>query len=173
MALIACGRVGRPHGVRGELRIWPLNPSTTLLIPGRALLLGHDPASSRRFEIEESRRDPKGFFVRLGGIGDREVAAGLTGMTWFEPRAAFPEPADDEVYLADLIGLPVRTEAGEAVGVIADVWQAGGADLLVIRGPGGEHLVPNVEAFVSKLDPAAGEVVIRPIEGLLNDETAE
>lgn len=168
MALIACGRVGRPHGIRGELRFWPLNPSTTLLAPGRSIQLGHRPDACRTFVIEECRQDAKGYSVRLAGLADREKAAELTGSTWYEPRAAFPEPEDDEVYVADLIGLPVRTEAGEAIGTIADVWQAGAADVLVIRGPSGEHLVPNVDAFVIRLDPAVGEVVIRPIEGLLS-----
>ena len=169
MLLIACGRVGRPHGVRGELRFWPLNSLTTLLAPGRSVQLGHRPDACRSFVIEECRQDPKGYFVRLAGMADREKAAELTGFTWYEPRAAFPQLDDDEVYIADLIGLPVRTEAGEHLGTVVDVWQAGAADVLVIRGPKGEHLVPNVDAFVTRLDPGAGEVVIRPIPGLLDE----
>lgn len=166
-ALIACGRVGRPHGVRGELRIWPLNPDTELLVKGRRVALGHDARGSTAFDLVDVRHDAKGFVVRLRGVEDREAAARWTGATWFEPRDAFPEPDDDEVYIADLIGLAVRTEAGEPVGVITDVWEAGAGDLLVIRGPRGEHLVPNIDDFVVRLDPAAGEAIIRPIEGLL------
>jgi len=169
--LIACGRVGRPHGIRGELRFWPLNPDTTLLTTGRTVSLGHRPGEVRPFSVTDARPDPKGHLVRLGGVETREDAALLTGMTWYEPRTAFPEPEDEEVYIADLIGLPARTEDGLALGTIADVWQAGGADILVIRGPRGQHLVPNVDAFVVRLDPAAGEAIIRPIEGLLEVDT--
>lgn len=169
MDLIACGRLGRPHGVRGALRAWPLNPATALVKAGRTFQVGRDARKTRTLTVATAHRDAKSWVIRFDGIADREVAAKLTGLTWFEQRDAFAPVADDEVYLVDLIGLPVETEGGDALGVIADIWQAGAGDVLVIRGDRGEHLVPNVADFVVRLDPAQPPVVIRPIDGLLGE----
>lgn len=168
MPLIACGRLGRPHGVRGALRIWPFNPDTDLIRARRALCVGASPTRTRSLSVRAARRDAKGWIVTFDGISDRDAAAALTNQTWFETRDDFGAAADDEVFIADLVGLVVHTEAGEVVGTIADVWQAGAADVLVIRGPRGEQLVPNVPEFVVRLDPANPPALIRPIEGLLD-----
>lgn len=169
MDLIACGRLGRPHGVRGALRAWPLNPNSPLVKAGRTFLVGRDARKTRTLTVSKAHRDAKSWVIRLEGVDDRDVAAKLTGLTWFEQREAFAPVADDEVYLVDLIGLAVQTEAGDALGVIADIWQAGAGDVLVIRGERGEHLVPNVPDFVIRLDPAQPPVIIRPIDGLLGE----
>lgn len=169
MDLIACGRLGRPHGVRGALRVWPLNPASELIKAGRCLQVGLQARKTTQFTVKTAHRDAKSWVIQLAGVDDRDAAAELTGKSWFERRDAFAPVASDEVYLIDLIGLPVQTEAGEVLGEIADIWQAGAADVLVIRGDGTEHLVPNVPDFVLRLDPAHPPVIIRPIDGLLGD----
>jgi 16S rRNA processing protein RimM len=169
VSLIACGRLGRPHGVRGALRIWPFNVDTDLIRAQRPLTIGRSPKRTRTLTIRSARRDAKGWIVTFDGIIDRDAAAHLTNATWFETREDFGHTADDEVFIADLVGLAVSTESGEALGTIKDVWQAGAADVLVIRGARGEHLVPNVPEFVLRLDPANPPAIIRPIDGLLGE----
>lgn len=169
MDLIACGRLGRPHGVRGALRVWPFNPQTELLQPERTLRIGGTPKSAQGLRIESVSRDAKSWIVTLAGIGDRDAAAKLTNLTWYETRDAFEPAADDEIYVADLVGLAVTTPDGQPLGTIADVWQTGPADILVIRDKGREHLVPNVPDFVQRLDPANPPAIVTPIDGLLDE----
>lgn len=169
MSFIACGRLGRPHGVRGALRIWPFNVDTDLIRTKRVLTIGPSPKRTRPLTVRSARRDAKGWIVTFDGIADRDAAAHLTNATWFETREDFGATDDDEVFIADLLGLAVALESGETLGTIADVWQAGAADVLVIRGPRGEQLVPNVPEFVVRLDPANPPAIVRPIEGLLNE----
>jgi 16S rRNA processing protein RimM len=91
-----------------------------------------------------------------------------------------PESTDpDEFRDHELIGLSVRTSAGDAVGVVADVLHHG-QDLLVVRqdgdrdgGKAGEYLVPFVMAIVPEVDVSAGVLVIDPPPGLLNPAQAE
>ncbi len=87
-----------------------------------------------------------------------------------------PPTADpDEFRDHELIGLSVRTAAGEQVGEVADVLHHG-QDLLVVRraGPGGgECLVPFVKAIVPEVDVRAGLLVIDPPRGLLDPAEAE
>lgn len=167
--LVEFGRFGRPHGVRGEVRFHPHNPDSPLLDDGRTIQIGDAAERTEAAEVEWVRIDAKGFVLKLRGVDDRDAAARLTHRRWFEPRDAFPAPADDEVYMADLIGLDACTPDGAKLGRVVDVVEIGPHDVLVIRGGGRRHLVPNVEAFVQRMDLERGQVIITPIDGLLDD----
>lgn len=170
--MLEFGRFGRPHGVRGEIRFHAHNPKSPLLVVGRRIRLGPSADETREFEVERLRFDPKGIVMKLSGIETREDAARLTHHRWFEPRAAFADLADDEVYMADLLGLRAVTVDGRELGEVVDVIEVGPHALLVVRGRGRRHLVPNVEAFVRRMDFEKREVVITPIDGLLDDGAA-
>ncbi len=163
---IALGRFGRPHGVRGAVWFWPHNESSDLLKPGRVLQVGVGPEETRAYEVEEVRREPSGFVVRLKGVATREVASSLNGMVWFEARENFPATSDGEYYHVDLIGMLAQTENGDALGRVADVWSMPASDVLVIRGAG-EILVPFVETYVARVDPEARVVHLTNTAGLL------
>lgn len=161
------GVIGRPHGVRGDVRLWPHNSRTGLLEAGRTLSVGAHQGTVRDLTVKRIRRDAKGPIVTFEGIFDRDVAKTLTGQRWFESRDDFPALASDEIYIADLIGLRARLEDGSEIGEVAEVWTATATDIIVIRDGEREHLVPNVAEFVRRMDLEKGEIVIRPIEGLL------
>jgi 16S rRNA processing protein RimM len=166
--MVPFGKFGRPHGVRGDLRFWPHNPQSELLKVGRRICVGRSNADVEEHELTFVRFDARGAIVGLASINDRDEAASLTGHFWYEARESFPEPEADEIYLSDLIGLKVRTEEGLEVGHIKDVLTLGPSDILVIGSGGQTSMVPNVPDFVIRMDLEAGEVVIRPIEGLLD-----
>lgn len=165
--LVPLGRVGKPHGVRGELRIWPHNPASSMLKRDRMIRLGREPERIQECRVVALRTDGKGPVIRLDGIDDRDKAAALTGCIWFGDRDEFGPISDDEVYIVDLVGLNVRTVDGRTVGVLKDVWQVGPADLLVIQDGRQQHLVPNIPDFVERIDVEGKEIIIRPIEGLI------
>ena len=166
--MVPFGKFGRPHGVRGDLRFWPHNPQSELLKLGRRICVGRSATDVDEHELTFVRFDARGVVVGLASINDRDAAASLTGYFWYEARENFAEPQEDEIYLSDLIGLTVRTEDGLEVGHIKDVMTTGPSDILVIGNGGQTNMVPNVPDFVIRMDLEAGEVVIRPIEGLLD-----
>jgi 16S rRNA processing protein RimM len=112
--------------------------------------------------------------VGFAGITDRTAAGELTG-SWLSIDSsqlpATPDP--DEFRDHELIGLSVRTTAGEPVGVVTDVLHYGQDLLVVRRADGGESLVPFVQALVPEVDLGAGVVVIDPPPGLLDPAPAE
>jgi len=127
------GVIGRPHGVRGDVRLWPHNPRTTLLEAGRSIRIGLRQDSAKALNVVRIRRDAKSPIVSFEGVHDRDQAKGLTGQRWYEAREVFPDPASDEVYVTDLIGLKARLEDGTEIGQVATVWTATATDILVIR----------------------------------------
>ena len=166
--MILFGRIGRAHGVRGDVRFWPNNAGSSLLRTGRTVMVGPSPDVALAKKVQMLRFDAKGAIVHFDGVDDRDTASSLTGHNWYETRDEFPKAADGEVYVVDLIGLDVRTEEGQSVGVVKDVLTTGASDIIVVNDGRTEHLIPNVEAFVTKMDLDMGEIVIRPIDGLLN-----
>jgi 16S rRNA processing protein RimM len=181
---VIVGRVGRPHGIRGEVVVGVRTDEPDLRFAvGATLGSGPAPdgdAPSGQLRVASARWHSGQLLVAFAGITDRTAAGELTG-TWLSVDCsqlpATPDP--DEFRDHELIGLSVRTPAGENVGVVTDVLHYG-QDLLVIRRPGdegaedgGETLVPFVAAIVPEVDVAAGLLVIDPPPGLLDPAQAE
>ena len=162
------GQFGRPHGVRGEIRFRPFNPGSALLSKGRTIQVGRSPENCTEYRVEHVRSDGKGLLVKLAEFFDRDQVRTLTGSTWYEMRDSFPAIREDEVYLVDLIGMDAVLESGDSIGPIVDILDYGPYETFVIRRKGREVLVPNVDEFVLRIDMEAKQVVIRPIEGLID-----
>jgi 16S rRNA processing protein RimM len=169
---VIVGRIGRPHGIRGEVLVGVRTDEPDSRFAAGASL----DAEGRGTLTVASRRWHSGqLLVAFAGITDRTAAAELGG-TWLSVDSAELPPTEDPDEFRDheLIGLSVRTVAGVAVGVVKDVLHHG-QDVLVIESPDtkAEHLVPFVKALVPEVDPAAGLVVIDPPPGLLDSGQAQ
>ena len=163
---LVVGRVGRPHGIRGELTVEVRtdDPDSRL---AAGSVLATEPAARGPLTITRSRWHSGRLLLAFAGYGDRSAAEEL------RDPAELAEPDDpDEFRDYQLIGLAAWTIEGEQVGVVADVLHHG-QDLLVIRPAGdlagaAEILVPFVAAIVPEVDVAAGRLVIDPPAGLLD-----
>ena len=176
---VIVGRVGRPHGIRGEVLIGVRTDEPDLRFAVGAILdVGEqeeEPVSGQRLTVASARWHSGQLLVAFAGVTDRTAAAGLTGSWLSVDSSQLPEiPDPDEFRDHELIGLLVRTLAGDPVGVVADVLHHG-QDLLVVRrvgGHGGECLVPFVKAIVPEVDVPGGVLVIDPPSGLLDPAQA-
>jgi 16S rRNA processing protein RimM len=181
---IVVGRIGRPHGIRGEVVIGVRTDEPDLRFAVGATLdvrstpdAGPDDGTGRdRLTVASARWHSGQLLVAFAGITDRTAAAELTGSWLSVDSSQLPDTGDpDEFRDYELIGLSVRTCAGDPVGVVTDVLHYG-QDLLVVRRqgePAGEALVPFVKAIVPEVDIPAGVVVIDPPPGLLDPAPAE
>lgn len=158
------GTIGRAHGLRGQLTVRPRTdsveerfaPGAVVVADGRTLTVaGHSYAQGR-------------LVVWFAGITDRTSAEELRGVDlWVE---GVPEViGEDEFHDSELIGLAAVAPDGRMLGEVVAVEHPPLQDLLVVRTPNGDRLVPFVAALVPEVDPAAGRVVIDPIPGLLDE----
>ena len=177
---VIVGRVGRPHGIRGEVVIGVRTDEPDLRFAVGATLGAHeepdgeDPAGQHTVKVTSARWHSGQLLVTFAGIADRTAAGELTG-TWLSVDSGqLPRPGDpDEFRDHELIGLSVRTPGGDAVGVVTDVLHHGQDLLVVQRGEDGECLVPFVKAIVPEVDLTAGVLVIDPPRGLIDPRQAE
>ncbi|MGO9675249.1 MAG: ribosome maturation factor RimM [Methylocella sp.] len=156
------GRFGAPHGVRGEVRLQSFTGDPGAIAGYREL---SDASGARRFAIKSLRRVKDNLFVaKIDGIADRSSAERLTNVELYLSRASLPAPAEEEFYLADLIGLAALDESRTPMGRVANVLDFGGGDILEIAPPGGGEtlLFPFTRAVVPEIDIAGGWLVIAP-----------
>ncbi len=155
---ILMGVIGRPHGVRGQVRVTSYADDLTAYGPlidakGRRFVL-----RSRGEGVAEIAEVVDGAEVK---VGDRTAAEKLVNTRLYVERAQLPEPEDDEFYLADLIGLEAFDGDGQRLGTIAAVHDYGaGASLEIERINGAPVLVPLTHACVPEVDVAAGRCTV-------------
>ncbi|HUP99309.1 MAG TPA: ribosome maturation factor RimM [Aeromicrobium sp.] len=167
---VVVGRIGRAHGVRGELAVDVRTDEPERRFARAARL--H--AGSRTLTVSRTRWHSGRLLVTFAEVADRTVAEALRGTLLEADVDAAERPADDaEFYDRQLIGLEVTTVGGDVVGQVASVAHHGEQDTLVIARPtSGEVLVPFVADLVPTVDLAAGFLVVADVPGLLDPEQA-
>jgi 16S rRNA processing protein RimM len=180
---VIVGRIGRPHGIRGDVVIGVRTDEPDLRFAVGAILdvaeNADEPAAGeqlgQQLTVASARWHSGQLLIGFAGVTDRTAAAELTGSWLSVDTSQLPEIGDpDEFRDHELVGLSVRTCAGEPVGVVTDVLHYG-QDLLVVRrtdGQEGECLVPFVKAIVPEVDVRGGVLVIDPPPGLLDPAQA-
>lgn len=163
---IRVARILGAHGIRGDVKL------RSFMSEGPDVAC-HGPlqtASGQTVEIVRLKPQARDFIASLKGVSDRGVAESLKGVDLYLPRDRLPEPAEGEVYAADLIGLPVLDKDGERLGEIAGVPNFGAGDLLEIRMEGrqGMVLVPFARPYL--VERSSERLVIDLPEGYLDEE---
>ncbi|TCT08136.1 ribosome maturation factor RimM [Aquabacter spiritensis] len=157
---ILIARIGAPHGVRGEVRLFAFGSDPEAL---RDYALT-DPAG-RPVRITHLRAATDHFVARIAGIADRNAAEALTNTDLFVDRDALPEAEDEDTfYHADLIGLAVEDPSGAPLGTVTALHDFGAGDILeyapLAGGP--SRLVAFTKAAVPVVDIAGRRVVVAP-----------
>ncbi|WP_026439754.1 ribosome maturation factor RimM [Acidocella facilis] len=157
--LILMGVIGKPHGVRGQVRVHAYGEEPDLL--SQHVLVD---AKGRHFALDWAHDNVAWISTVTGAtrsrITDRDIAARLTNVELFLPRSVLPETEEEEFYLADLIGLNAQDEQGQVLGKISNVLDYGAGASLELT-PGG-LLIPFTRACVPVVKLADGYVVVNP-----------
>jgi 16S rRNA processing protein RimM len=150
------GVLGRPHGVRGLVRVTSYADDLTQYRP-----LSDD--KGRRFALRWRGEGIAEISELIDGgevkVADRTAAERLVNVRLYVDRAQLPEPEDDEYYLADLIGLGAFDAGGATLGRITAVHDYGAGASLEIAGET-SAIVPFTRACVPAVDVAAGRVTV-------------
>ncbi|WP_270934894.1 ribosome maturation factor RimM [Falsiroseomonas oryzae] len=153
---VLLGEIGRPHGVRGLVRLHAFTADPKAIGSYGPLT---DATGTRSFVVTAM----PGGLGRIDGVTDRDAASRLTGTKLYVACDRLPPPADPEEFLlADLEGLQAFAADGSALGTVRSVEEYGAGPFLVIQGAGGERLIPFTRAAVPVVDVAAGRLTVVP-----------
>ena len=164
------GVFGAPQGVRGEVRVRSLTAEPSAIGAYGPLT---DKNGARAFVFDSLRPLKDDMLVaRVAGVGTRDAAEALNGAEIFARRDQLPQPAHDEFYYDDLLGLEAVDAAGGSIGRVASLANYGAGDVLEIApAQGGETLLlPFTKRIARRIDFEAGRIVIeRPREVEVED----
>ncbi len=168
--LVILGHIARAHGVHGAVVIVPYTESPERILAGHPelVLLSPDSQSQKPLTVVKGKEATQGLIVKIKGVTSRDEAALLRGWRVVLPREFLPEPAEDEIYLSDLVGLTTWTVDGTKVGEVTGHLETGASILLVIVNEDGrETLIPFQDEFVVEVDLEENRLLIDPPPDLL------
>lgn len=171
-ALVQIGFVFRAHGMDGELKVNPEHTDDparfeelTTVYVGQSprQVTAHDIASVRYHETKRGTT----VILGLADVDTRSDAETLAKLRVFAHEDNL-ELAEDEVFIHDLVGLTVVTESGDELGTVANYMEMPAQDVFVVRRPDHEEaMIPAIEDFIIDVDIDGGQLVVRPIDGLI------
>jgi 16S rRNA processing protein RimM len=157
---IQLGVIGRPHGVRGLVKIISHTADPADLTAYGPLSDVEGRCYTLRWAadgVAEVSRIVDGVAVQ---VTDRLQAEKLTNRKLFVDRSALPAADDDEYYLTDLIGLAAVDPSGRPLGTVSVVHDYGAGASFEIIGSGAPLLIPFTAACVPAVDIAAGRLIV-------------
>ena len=165
---VVVGRIGKAHGIRGEVTVEVRTDEPERRFHSGALLHTREGAT---LTVVDARPHGTAMLVRFQGIDDRNAAESLRGTLLEVDVDPHEQPEDDdEYYDRQLEGLRARGVQGEDLGIVHEVLHLPGHDLLAVRTPDGrEVLVPFVREIVTEVDVPGGAVTIDPPGGLFDE----
>lgn len=168
-AMIAIGRLTKPHGIQGELVFLPYVYDLDLLpdLTNLQVSLYQRTGETQERLIVAWRAVHKKVLIRLNDCQDVAHAKALRDYDVLIPRRWFPPLPAGEYYWFEIEGLAVYANDGRYVGTIADIIYTGSNDVYVVRNEAHETLVPALKDVVHTIDLARGEMRLFAVPGLL------
>ena len=145
MQFVCVGKIIKPQGIKGEVKIQPL-VDIPAIFNGKHLLFiekRETPFKHATFRLGYA-------YVQFDEITDRNVAEKYRNQKVYITKEEFEKVAVDDFLVEDLVGTLLYDENGEYVGQIMDVTNYGFDDILIVKED--EHLyeVPFKKAIFKK-----------------------
>jgi 16S rRNA processing protein RimM len=165
MSLVRIGRLGRPHGLRGEIALDGASLTVEELGTIKNFVWRGRGAEDRTLMLVEARTALPRPLLRFSGCASRDAASDLTnGELWAE-RDRLPDPGPGIAYTFELIGCRVVADDGRELGTLEDIWSTGAHPIYVVQGEK-ELLLPAHPGVVKNVDLAARIITVTPPRGI-------
>ena len=165
------GIVGKPHGLKGELKVFPTTDDPKRFSALKEVILKKESKGLISKEEREEReisavRYHKGnVLLSLKGIDSIELAEKYRDYSLYVKREDALSLAEGEYFLGDYLGMEVFIEGEESLGQVSELIETGANLVFVVKGKDKEYLIPHVPAIVYSIEN--NRIHIHTILGLL------
>lgn len=169
MEYIKVGRIINTHGIRGELKVFPLTDNLDRFDDLKIVYIGNN---KEKVEIEQVKYHKGLAIIKLKEFHNiNQVLKFKDDFLYIdvEDKVELPE---DHYFIFDIVDCNVYDTEGRKIGVVTDVLQYTSNDVYVVKDKekNKEYLIPAVKEFVVDIDVENKKIIIDPIEGMIEWE---
>lgn len=158
--LFTIGQIVAPHGVRGDVRIYPDTD-----FPKRFLKMKYGYIDGKKYEVESARLHKRVVLMKFVGVDDRNAAELLVKKDLQVPREDLVPLQKGQHYIYDILGSVVYDLQGHELGKLTDVLRTGSNDVYVVTADDGkETLLAAIPDVIKSIDESAKKIVVDPPE---------
>ena len=166
-ALLLVGKIIRPHGVRGLLRVWIYAGSESSFGDNEVVYIKFVSGEIEEYKLVSARPHKNFFLMKLEGLLTKIAAEDFSGAEIFIKKDGLSRD-EDEYFWHDLKGLAVYLNTGEYLGRISQIIPTSSNDIFVVKDGKREFLIPATYEVVREIDINNERMTISVIDGLLN-----
>lgn len=164
--LVLLGKVTKPHGIRGEVKVYPYSGEPeNFLRYSRVLISADENAELIGHTVSRARVQKNIVLMQLENCITRNDAEALVGSLLYVAEEDLPEPAESEFYLRDLEGRQMVVGDGQVIGTVTGIQFNAGQDLAEVSDGKNKYSIPLVPEFLISIDENEVRVSLPP--GLL------
>lgn len=167
---VVIGRIVKPHGIRGEVKVYPLTDVPDRFEQLEEVWLNLPGTGLTGMVVEGCRYQGEMVILALENVETRDQAAALAGLELFIPSEDSPALPEGVYYWHQIIGMEVRTDLGRILGTIVEIMETGSNDVYVVKDGPREYLVPAIPHVIGEVDVHGKRMTIHPIPGMLDED---
>lgn len=158
--LFTIGQIVAPHGVRGDVRIYPDTD-----FPKRFLKMKYGYINGKKYEVESARLHKRVVLMKFVGVDDRNAAELLVKKDLQVPREDLVPLKKGQHYIYDILSSAVYDLQGHELGKLTDVLRTGSNDVYVVTADDGrETLLAAIPDVIKSIDEGEKKIVVDPPE---------
>lgn len=164
MEYIKIGKIRTTHGIKGELKVFPLVEDLDIFQNIKDFYLGKN---KDRVEIKSAREHKDVLIIKFNEFDNINDVISYAGDYLYMNIEDKSELSEDEYFIEDLIGLRVINLDMETIGEISEILKGPANDVYVIKDGSKEYMVPGVSQFVKEINLSEKYIKIDPIDGMI------
>ncbi|MGF7185149.1 16S rRNA processing protein RimM [Desulfitispora alkaliphila] len=171
MVMISVGKVTKPHGVKGELKVIPLTDDTNRFKELKEVFMTQDKVNGKKVTIESYKHLKQFVILKFKEFDNINQVEEFRNHFICIPESELPQLPEDTFYRFHLIGLKVIDVKGNYLGVVNEIIETGANDVLWLKDtPQGKNiLIPAIKSVVVKVDMEEKVIVVDPPLGLIEE----
>ncbi len=157
---VIIGRIVAPHGVRGDLRMFPDIDRPEVIKSLKHLWIG-----GKKYPLLSARPHKNIYILHVEGVEDRNETERMRNLPVEVLASELPERKDGTYYYFQLLGLRVITEDGEPVGTLSEIIETKANNVYSVRNSEGKDiLIPAIPPCILKVNLEDGTMTVRLME---------
>jgi 16S rRNA processing protein RimM len=166
--LLLLGKVIRPHGLDGILRVLSFAESETSFLNAGVLFIRSVTGETREHGIRSIKPHKKVLLMELEEVSSLEEAEKYRNADILISKETLEREEGDGYYWFELLGLDVYLKGGTYLGKIGQIFPSGSHDIYVVTEGKREIMIPAIHEFIEEIDLEKKRMIIQEMEGLLD-----